>query len=367
MVRKSLKTNIKIIFILITFFIISLISIYNASTINNTVDNALYKQIIWILICLLVMYIILKKGNNILIKYSFLIYIILNIILLSLLIFGKEINNSKCWIIIPKLGSFQPSEFVKIFLIITLSRIVSKSKIKGIKSEIILIIKCLIIFIIPSILTFLEPDTGAVIIYFIILISILFISKIRLRWFIICILLLTMFIISCLYLYNNNLNVLIKIFGSSLFLRIERIINWSNNEGMQLTRGLTSIGSGGIFGNDLIIYFPEAHTDFIFAVWSSKYGYIGSIILIILFWILDNEILKIAKNSKKNINKYITIGILSIFFYQQIQNIGMTFGLFPITGITLPFISYGGSSLLSNIIMISIIMNINYENKKKNN
>ena len=113
-----------------------------------------------------------------------------------------------------------------------------------------------------------------------------------------------------------------------------------------------------------IIYFPEAHTDFIFAVFSSNFGYLGSFILITLIILFDLEIINIAINSKKRVNKYICIGILGILFYQQVQNIGMTFGLLPITGITLPFISYGGSSLLSYMIMIGIIFNIHNENKK---
>ena len=192
-------------------------------------------------------------------------------------------------------------------------------------------------------------------------------SKLEKKWKIVLTTILSILILITLYLYNNNINLFIKLLGNSFFLRVERLINWSNTSGMQLERGLASIGSSGLLGNGFsknVIYFPEAHTDFIFAVFSSNFGFIGSLSLIILIIMFDLEIINIAKNSKKRTNKYICIGILGILLYQQIQNIGMTFGLLPITGITLPFISYGGSSLLSYMIMIGIIFNIHSENKK---
>ena len=128
---------------------------------------------------------------------------------------------------------------------------------------------------------------------------------------------------------------------------------------MQLENGMTAIGAAGYIGygfNKTPIYFPKAHTDFIFAVYASNFGFIGSVILLMLIIYFDMEIIHIAERSKNRTNRYIVSGILGILIYQQIQNIGMTFGLLPITGITLPFISYGGSSLLSYMIMIGLIL-----------
>lgn len=117
--------------------------------------------------------------------------------------------------------------------------------------------------------------------------------------------------------------------------------------------------------NNTPIYFPEPQTDFIFAVYSSNYGFIGSMLLILLLLGLDLRLISIARKTTTNINKYIISGCVAMLIYQQIQNIGMTFGLLPITGITLPFISYGGSSLISYLIMIGIVLNISKENNKK--
>lgn len=370
-IKKSYKVNYKLLFIMIIFFIISLLSLYSADIINSSVNNILYKQLLWIIVGLFLIKIITTIGNNTIIKYSFILYIIMNILLLFLLLFATPINNAKCWFKIPGIGTIQPSEFMKITLILFLSNYINNYKLNhkylSIKEEIHLLFKVFIIILIPTILTFLEPDTGAVFMYLILTISILFISKIRIRWFVGSILCLSTLILFVLYLYHYNINLFIKILGNSFFLRVERLINWSNTSGMQLERGLASIGSSGILGNGFsknIIYFPEAHTDFIFAVFSSNFGYLGSFILITLIILFDLEIINIAINSKKRVNKYICIGILGILFYQQVQNIGMTFGLLPITGITLPFISYGGSSLLSYMIMIGIIFNIHNENKK---
>lgn len=370
-IKKSYKINYKLLGIMIIFFVISLLSLYSADKINTSVNNIVLKQLLWIILGFIIIKYIIYLGNKNLIKHSFIIYIIMNILLLLLLFFGTPINNAKCWFKIPGIGTIQPSEFMKISLILYLATFINKYKIYNktltIKEESIFLLKCLVIVFIPSILTFLEPDTGAVFMYLILTIAMLFVSKTRMRWFIGTITLMLSFVGIILYLYFFNINLFIKLFGSSFFLRVERLINWSNSSGMQLERGLAAIGSSGLFGTGFginNIYFPEAHTDFIFAVFSSNFGFIGSFIILLLITIFDFEIINIALNSKKKINKYITIGILGILIYQQIQNIGMTFGLLPITGITLPFVSYGGSSLLSYMIMMGIIFNIHNENKK---
>jgi rod shape determining protein RodA len=156
----------------------------------------------------------------------------------------------------------------------------------------------------------------------------------------------------------------INIFGTSFFLRVDRLLDWSSSSGYQLENGLSAIGSGGLFGyglNNTPIYFPEPQTDFIFAVYASNFGFIGSIFLIGLIAYFDIKLICLAVKTSNLINKYIISGIIGMLIYQQVQNIGMTIGLLPITGITLPFISYGGSSLLSYMLMLGFIFNISNE------
>ena len=136
---------------------------------------------------------------------------------------------------------------------------------------------------------------------------------------------------------------------------------------MQLENSLTAIGSSGILGHgyrNTPIYFPESGTDFIFAVYASNFGLIGCVILLGLICYFDYTLIQVAKNTKNSTDKFVIAGIIGMLVYQQFQNIGMTLGILPITGITLPFISYGGSSLLSYMMMIGIIFSIYHDSHK---
>lgn len=357
---------------IILFIIISLISIYSAQNLLNEPNNLVLRQSIWYIIGFIIIFFIMFIGNKKIFKYSWILYIIGNILLGLLLIFGKEINNARCWFSIPGIGTFQPSEFMKIVLIIILGKQINdfneKYKNPSIKDEFTFLLKVGIIVLIPSILTFLEPDTGVVLIYLLITIIMLFISGIRYRWFIILIGILLLGISSVLIIYKLNQDLFIKIFGTSFFLRVDRLLDWSNQSGYQLSNGLISIASASFLGhgfNNTPLYFPEAHTDFIFAVYGSNFGLIGSILLLGLIAFFDIKLINTAIKSENNISKYIIAGIVGMLIYQQFQNIGMTYGLMPITGITLPFISYGGSSLLSYMFMLGIIFNISNENYRK--
>ena len=307
-------------------------------------------------------------GNKSLYKHAWTLYIIGNIVLLALLFLGTPINNARCWFSIPGIGTIQPSEFMKIILIIILGKIINDFNENfpnpTIQEEFFFLIKVAAIVLVPAVLTFLEPDTGVVLIYLLITSIMLFVSGIRYRWFIILFAILCFLTLSVLVIYFINQDLFIKVFGTSFFLRVDRLLDWSNKSGFQLENGLSAIGSGGFtghgYGNNPI-YFPEAQTDFIFAIYSSNFGIIGSLFLLLLIAFFDIKLVLTALKTNSNIHKYIIAGILGMLIYQQFQNIGMTLGVMPITGITLPFISYGGSSLLSYMIMIGIIFNISNE------
>lgn len=361
------KYNKRLFIILFLFIIISLLSIYSSESILPINNNFFVKQIIWYILGCILIFLFTRLNNKLLYKYAIYLYIFGNILLLLLLFFGESINNAKCWFSIPYIGSFQPSEFMKIILIIILSKMTNefneKNNVPTIKEEFFFLLKVALVVMIPSVLTFLEPDTGVVLIYLLITIIILFISGIRLRWFIILFSTIFFIITIILLIYFFNKELFIKILGTDFFLRVDRLLDWSNKSGYQLENGLTAIGSGGIFGhgfNQTPIYFPEPQTDFIFAIFASNYGFIGSTLLILIIIFFDLNLINLAKDTT-NINKYVIGGTLGMLIYQQFQNIGMTLGIIPITGITLPFISYGGSSLLSYMVIIAITLNISKE------
>ena len=359
--NNNMKNSKRFIVIIIIFFILSINSIYSFTKfITDWQYSLIIKQTIFYLIGILSIFIMLKFNPKKLLDYSLYLYIF-NVSLLILVLFiGTELNGTRAWFSLPLIGTIQPSEFMKIGLILYLAKVIDKTKLNNYKDEIKLIFKVLLITIIPSIVTFLEPDTGAVLIYFIIALAMLFASKLRIRYFLILFGGILIVLISLLYLYTTKQDLFITIFGSNMFYRLDRIFDWKSSSGMQLENSILSIGSSKTFGNginNINLYFPEGHTDFIFASLASIYGFTGMIILIITIIAFDYSILNIR--SKENSYNLIVIGFFSAIFYQQIQNISMTIGLLPITGITLPFISYGGSSLISYMILLGIIFSIN--------
>lgn len=360
--KAFIKDN-TIYFYIFLFLIISYLSIYHASIyLDNNSFNLYYKQIIWYTIGLVLIYIIKKIKIDFIFKISIYLYIF-NIILLSgLFFFGTVVNNSKAWYTFFGL-SIQPSEFMKISIILLDSYVINyfyrKKEVIEKKKEIQLLLILLLIFLIPSILTFLEPDTGAVIGYFIITLAIIYYSNINKRWlkYIIFLCITSLFIF--LFIYFNYKDLFIDLFGSSFFYRIDRLINWHSKSGIQLNNSLIAIGSSGLLGNSMVpLYYPELETDFIFTSFSSTYGFLGGIILIILVFSFDLYLLRLIKIVPKKKNRIVIFSIVCLLIYQQIQNIGMTMGILPISGITLPLISYGGSSIITFLILIGIIINI---------
>ncbi len=366
---KNKKIDYVIVFQVILLAIISITTIYSASTyLPEYLGNLAIKQFWWYIIGFFFVIIVLLLNNDRIYKTTFFLYILGNILLLLLLFFASPINNSKCWFTIPAIGSFQPSEFMKIILIITLAVMIDNFKKKhpnpSCKEEFIFLIKSFIITLIPSVLTFLEPDTGVVMIYFIIWLVMLFICGIRLRFFVIFAIIGGSIMAFLITTYFFKQDLFIKIFGTKLFYRLDRLLDWSNGTGLQLENAMAAIGSSGWLGhgfNKTPIYFPESGTDFIFAVFASNFGLIGSLLLLAIIVWFDLKLISLAKQTHDSKNRYLLVGIISMIVFQQVQNIGMTLGLLPIMGITLPFISYGGSCLISYMIMIGMVLNISKE------
>lgn len=360
---------------IILFAIISIITIFSAQgLLPSYLNNLYFRQITWYIIGFGIAYFIMFIGNDYIYRNIWPFYIIGVISLLGLLFFATPVNGARCWYHIPKIGTIQPSEFVKIILILTIAKMIDKFNDSysnpTIKEEFFFLTKVGFVVFIPSILTFLQPDTGVVIIYLIIAIAMLFVAGIRYRWFALLFGILALFVALILGFYFFNTDLLINYFGTDFFLRIDRLLDWSNKSGYQLENGISAIGTGGFLGGGLAntpVYFPEPQTDFIFAVFANNFGFLGSLFLLSLILLFNIFLILTAINTSKNINKYIIAGIVGMLIYQQVQNIGMTFGLLPITGITLPFISYGGSSLLSYMAMTGIIFNISNESFRYTN
>jgi len=354
MKKLYLKEILKYIIPILILMIISFFNMYNARFILDSYSNYLIKQIIYYGIGFIIMLIVVKFNYEFLYKYIKWLYILFNVLLILVLLFGKSVNGAKAWF---SLGfiSFQPSEFMKIILIIYLSKIFYEHN----GSDFKLLLKTFLIVLIPSVLTFLEPDTGCVLFYIIIFLFMVFFKKVNKWWYISggSLILIVGGLFFSLYFFEQDL--FIDIFGTSFFYRMDRLINFMNNTGYQLENALIGIGSGGLFGlgiNSFHIYFPEAVTDFVFALILTNMGLVGGLLVLSVFLYLNIILINDIKKVKGH-KKYFIIGFLGIFLYQQFEHIMMNIGLLPITGITLPFLSYGGSSLISYFILIGIILN----------
>lgn len=331
------KKNIIIILIIYMFF----------SFINLKTTTVLPKQILFYVISIILICIYKK---DIVSKNIRILYIIFNAILLYLLLFGKDINGSKAWL---NLGtfSFQPSEFMKVVLILYLSYVATKyEKYK---------LKCLIITLIPAILTFLEPDTGNVVFYFVTYIGIIFYKEGNIKSIIKYGLVVIGAVLLLVLAYLNFSDYFIHIFGYSAYYRIERIFSLFNNDSYQLNRALIGIGSSHLFGSDKIVSIPYQTTDFAFSYLASNIGFIGTLIYLLFNLYVDLYLIKQVKYSIGQ-KRLVMFSFVTMKIVQESIHIFMNIGLFPITGITLPFISYGGSSLLSYAFLLGYISMDNY-------
>ena len=365
MKKKHQCKNLIIYIPILIIMLISFFNMYNARLLSTNFSNHLIKQVIWYIIGFTIFFILKKLPTQKLFKHSFTLYIISIILLVLVLIVGEEINGARAWFSF-KYFSLQPSEITKLSLAIILSQIVSNTSINKKSDEIKIILKTFIITLIPSILVFLEPDTGAIIIYLLIAASILLSSKISKKWFISLILLTFIFLLVFFYLYFTNQEILINILGTSFFYRVERIISFTNGDSLQLQNALVAIGSSSWLGSGLgniSIYIPEAPTDFIIAFTISNFGYISIIIILLCYLIIDIFLIKQYFKSHDT-QKYFIISFISMFFFQQFENILMNIGLMPIIGIPLPFLSYGGTTILIYFIFLGIILNSNKKESK---
>lgn len=353
--KKIIKSKVTLFIPLFIIMIISLLNMQNAKLLSPLYNNHLIKQSIYFILGIILILIISKINIKTILKYSKYYYFLSIILLILVLIFGKEINGAKAWFNLG-LFSFQPSELTKLTLILYLSDIASNSK-----PNLKLILKVAILTLIPSILVFLEPDTGAIIFYFLSAITILFFAPIKKIWFIILGIIIILFIGLFIFLYIYNQDILINILGTSFFYRVERIITFKTESSYQLENALIAIGSSSIFGtglNNISIYIPEAPTDFIFAFSISNFGIITGILIILCYLIIDLFLLSNFFKLKNKKIKLVLISFISIFVFQQIINIGMNLGLLPIIGIPLPFLSYGGSTIIIYFLFIAIILSL---------
>ena len=353
---------------------VSVISINSAMTSGQYNTDFTTRQMMFYGLGFVIAFTIMCVPFKLIKSYTWILYILGTLSLLILYIAPVSsitpiINGAKSWY---QFGFFsiQPSEFVKIIYILTMAYAISQhNKYKlanSLAMDLRLLLKLIVLSILPMLLILLQNDMGTVLVMIAIFLGLVVVSGIS--WWLI-IPTLTVAATTGLALILGILyrpDLLEKYLGIHPY-QFERIYSWitpeefQSDSGFQLINSLTAIGSGGINGKGYtegIIYIPENHTDFIFTIIGEEFGFIGSTIVILILFMLILHMIRMAFQATDSFASYFIIGYISLLVFHIFQNIGMTIQLVPITGLPLPFISYGGSGLWANMVAIGVLLSM---------
>jgi rod shape determining protein RodA len=377
------KIDYNLLFLLFLFICISCLAIYSAQIIGQYDENFVIKQLIWYFLGGIVI-----VGTMVLdfdqyrkltwYLYGFGILLLIGIVVIPIINpesdFVPYINGARSWYNI-KIMSFQPSEVMKVALIIALSHTITTHNEtyvnRTVRDDFMLLGKVIFISAIPLLLVLKQPDLGTSLVFLAIIGSLLLVSGIRWRIIFSLFIGFVLFVIGLVYIYFNYQKFFLEHILSGY--RLQRFYGWltpyefESSYGLQLIHSLRGIGSGQLYGKGFTggtINIPEAQTDFIFAIIGEEFGFIGGSIVIAIFFLLIYRIIHIALESNEPFGSYICAGVTGMITFQVFQNIGMAIGLLPITGIPLPFISYGGSSILASMISLGLILNVRSRTRK---
>ncbi|MFB5553300.1 FtsW/RodA/SpoVE family cell cycle protein [Bacillus cereus] len=373
----------KLILILTMFCIISITAIYSSQqTGQYGSTNFAFQQarnyIIGFVLLILVASIDWDQWQ----KLSWPLYILgfTSIVILTILpesTFTPVKLGAKRWFQFPVIGQIQPSEFFKIALIIIVANLSVKHNtqylIRTFKTDLLLIGKIMLVSIPPIVLVYRQPDTGMVFLYAAAIASILFMSGIQKKLIAVCTVIPITILSTLIFIYVRYPDF----FFEKLVTKLKdhqqsRIIGWLNpaenaDQGYQTQQSLLAVGSGELHGKGFSqgsVYIPEKHTDFIFATIAEEGGFIIASLVVFVLLLLIYRIIIIASSAESLFGTLLCAGSISVLTLQIFQNIGMIVGLMPVKGIALPFLSYGGSSLFSNMIMMGLILSVHKNYKK---
>ncbi|MFC0138511.1 cell division protein FtsW [Staphylococcus petrasii] len=374
------KIDWVLIALLTILAIISVVTISSAMGGGQYSANFSIRQIIYYIlgaiIALLIMLFSPKKiKNNTYILYIFLCILLVGLLILPETSFTPIINGAKSWYSFGPV-SIQPSEFMKVILILALAKTVANHNRftfnKSFQTDLMLFLKIIGVSILPMALILLQNDLGTTLVICAIILGVMLVSGIT--WRLLAPILIAAAVIggSIILAIIYKPSLIESLLGVKMY-QMGRINSWldpysySNGDGYHLTESLKAIGSGQLFGkgyNHGEVYIPENHTDFIFSVIGEEMGFLGAVVLLLIFLALIFHLIRLATRVESPFSKIFIVGYISLLVFHILQNIGMTIQLLPITGIPLPFISYGGSSLWSLMVGIGIILSIHYHQRQ---
>ena len=334
---------------------VGVLTIYSA-TLSQVGTHIYYKQLLWAFIGSLVLVVVIAVDYAHMGRFAYPIYVFSLALLTFALVFGRTIAGTQRWL---SLGfiTFQPSEFAKLAFIIALSAYLATRKVPPEGLGFMGLTAPSIIFAVPFILVARGPDLGTALVFLLIYASMMLTVKVRFK----------------------------TLIGIAMALVAAMPLGWMTLKGYQKARLLSfidpagdplgsgyhvfqskiAIGSGGVFGKGFtkgtqgsLNFLPEHHTDFIFPVVAEEWGFLGSAVVLGLFMTLILRGVNAARTSKDRFGFLTALGVSAMFFWHVIINIGMTTGLLPVVGVPLPFMSYGGSFLMTSLIGVALLLNI---------
>ena len=351
-INKTVLLLITILFGLGLFFSLVSTSLIASDKLNTNSYYFFAKHLLFIGIGAFFIIYFSSLNHNDLIKVSKLLFIFFLFFLILVPFFGVEVKGSKRWIDLPFLLRFQPIELLKPFLIIILASVLSYENNKNIYYKYFLSF----LIIIPVILLLVaQPDIGQSLLTFLTWLSLIFVSGINLIIFLIFFVLVICLLFVLIYIFPNKFGYVI--------VRLKSFFDPSSGNNYQSEKASEAIINGGFFGKGigegtLKNRVPEAHTDYIVSVISEEFGVLFIMLLMIIFLFFVYQVFKKLYSENNNQIKLILVGSISIILLQALIHIGVNIRLFPTTGMTLPYISYGGSSIISTSILSGIILNL---------
>mgnify|MGYP001445352863 FL=1 len=351
-INKALLILIIILFGLGLFFSLVSTSLIASDKLNTNSYYFFIKHLLFIFLGIFFIIFFSSLKHDDLIKLSKILFLFFLIFLILVPFFGTEIKGSRRWMDLPFLPRFQPIEILKPFLIVILASILSYEKNKNMYYKYFLSFLTLVPILL---LLIIQPDFGQTLLIFLTWISLIFVSGINLIIFFIFFSLLLIFLVGVLFLFPNK-------FGY-IFIRLKSFFDPSSGNNYQSEKASEAIINGGFFGKGigegtLKNRVPEAHTDYIISVISEEFGVLFIIIMMLILLFFTYHVFKRLYSEQDNQIKLILVGCLSLILLQSLIHIGVNIRLLPTTGMTLPFISYGGSSIISTSILSGIILNL---------
>ena len=343
----------------ITFLVlfVGLITIFSATQAKGLpfADSYFAKQVNSSVIALILFIICVRVSYQKFIDLSYIIYIVNILLLILVLVLGKARLGAQRWFSVGGWFAFQPSEFIKLSIILVLANYIGANK--GRMSRLEKLFVPALLLAIPFLLVLLQPDLGTALLLVPIFIAIIFVGGAGAKYI--------------AWIFVLGVSAAPFLWHSMRDYQRQRLLVFVNpnadplGAGYAIIQSKIAVGSGGLFGKgwlngsqSQLNFLPERHTDFIFSVFSEEFGFLGTALLVLAYLFIVKKALNVASSTSDSYGKTIAIGIAIIFAMQVIINIGMTMGLMPVVGIPLPLFSYGGSSLIANLAALGLLINV---------